>query len=81
MTRTSRLSSLGLCLNSRLSTITYEPPLPRSRRLTDSVALLITRTFPLSALGICLHSRLSTVAYKLPFLIGTQKLSQKFSSD
>ena len=81
MTRTSLLSALGFSPNSRISTIAYKPPLPRSRRLTDSVALVITRTFPLSALGICLHSRLSTVAYKLPFLIGTQKLSQKFSSD
>ena len=81
MTRTSPLSSLGLWLNSRLSTIVYELPLPRSRRLTDSVALVIMRTFLLSALGLCFHSRLSTVAYKLPLLIGTQKLSQIFSGD
>ena len=81
MTRTSRLSSLGLCLNPRLSTIAYKLPLPRSRRVTDSVALVIMRTFLLSALGLCFHSRLSTIAYKLPLLIGTQKLSQKFSSD
>ena len=81
MTRTSPLSSLGLCLNSRLLPVAYKLPLPRSSLLTDSLALVITRTFPLSALGLCLHSRLSTVAYKLPFLIGTQKLSQKFSSD
>ena len=81
MTRTSPLSSLGLCLNSRLSTIAYKLPVPRSSLLTDSVALVIMRTFLLSALGLCFRSRLSTVAYKLPLLIGTQKLSQIFSGD